>query len=126
VWDGCFGRWAWGVKSLHAAERDTEVNLKRREEFLATVAAIPPEKVIFLDESGVTTSMTRQWGRAPKGERICEATPHRHWKVLTTLGAMSLRGIHAAMTIESATDGEVFKAYPKFATFPQVWLFDCA
>ena len=55
--------------------------------------------------------MTRQWGRAPKGERICEATPHSHWRVLTTLGAMSLRGIHAAMTIESATDGDVFKAY---------------
>ena len=55
--------------------------------------------------------MTRQWGRAPKGERICEATPQGRWEVLTTLGAMSLRGIEAAMTVESATDGEVFKAY---------------
>ena len=55
--------------------------------------------------------MTRQWGRAPKGERICEATPQGRWKVLTTLGAMSLRGILATMTIESATDGDVFKAY---------------
>ena len=49
--------------------------------------------------------MTRPWGRAPKGERICEATPQGRWEVLTTLGAMSLRGIDAAMTIESATDG---------------------
>jgi transposase len=64
-----------------------------------------------LDESGVTTTMTRQWGRAPKGERISEATPQGRWKVLTTLGAMSLRGILATMTIESATDGDVFKAY---------------
>jgi transposase len=72
---------------------------------------IPPEKLIFLDESGVTTTMTRQWGRAPKGERIAEATPQRRWEVLTTLGAMSLRGIEAAMTVASATDGEVFKAY---------------
>jgi transposase len=55
--------------------------------------------------------MTRPWGRAPKGERICEATPQGRWEVLTTLGAMSLRGIDAAMTIESATDGEVFTAY---------------
>jgi transposase len=31
--------------------------------------------------------MTRLWGRAPKGERIAEATPQGHWKVLTTLGA---------------------------------------
>ena len=55
--------------------------------------------------------MTRPWGRAPKGERICEATPQGRWEVLTTLGAMSLRGIDAAMAIESATDGEVFTAY---------------
>jgi transposase len=67
--------------------------------------------LIFLDESGVTTHMTRLWGRAPKGERMDEATPQGHWKVLTTLGALSLRGIEAAMTIESPTDGEVFTAY---------------
>jgi transposase len=107
-------------KSLHAAERDTEANLKRREEYLATVAAIPPEKLIFLDESGVTTTMTRMWGRAPRGERICEATPQGRWQVLTTLGAMSLRSIDAAMTIESATDGEIFKGYVKQVLCPKL------
>ena len=55
--------------------------------------------------------MTRLWGRAPKGERIAETTPQGHWQVLTTIGAMSLRGIEAAMTIAAATDGEVFRAY---------------
>jgi len=98
-------------KTLHAAERDTEANLKRREEYLAAVASISPERLIFLDESGVTTSMTRQWGRAPKGERINEATPLGHWEVLTTIGAMSLRGIKASMIVNAATDGDVFTAY---------------
>ena len=88
-------------KTLHAAERDREANRERREEFLATINAIPVEKLIFRDESGVTTQMTRQWGRAPKGERILETTPQGRWTVLTTLGAMSLRGIDAAMTIPS-------------------------
>jgi transposase len=55
--------------------------------------------------------MTRQWGRAPKGQRIDEATPQGRWEVLTTLGAMSLRGIEAVMTVPSATDGDVFRAY---------------
>ena len=66
---------------------------------------------MFLDESGVTTQMTRLRGRAPRGERIAEATPQGHWKVLTTLGTMSLRGIEAVMTIESPTDSEVFLTY---------------
>jgi transposase len=98
-------------KSLHAVERDTEANRKRREEFLANVATIPPEKLKFLDESGVTTQMTRLWGRAPRGERVTEATPDGRWQVLTTLGTMSLRGMEAVMTVPAATDGDVFRAY---------------
>ena len=64
--------------------------------------------------------MTRQWGRAPKGQRVNEATPQGHWQVLTTLGAMSLRGIDAAMTVESATDGDVFRAYVEQVLCPKL------
>jgi transposase len=76
--------------------------------------------LIFLDESGVTTQLTRLWGRARRGQRIAEATPQGHWKVLTILGAISLRGIVAAMTIESATDGDVFLAYLEQVLCPQL------
>lgn len=55
--------------------------------------------------------MTRTWGRAPRGQRIVETTPGGHWKILTTIGSLSLRGIGATMTIESATDGDVFSDY---------------
>jgi hypothetical protein len=72
---------------------------------------IPAEKLKFLDESGVTTQMTRLWGRAAKGERVNEATPDGRWQVLTTLGTMSLNGMEAVMTVPSATDGDVFRAY---------------
>ena len=120
-WDKCCGRWACGEKkSLQASERDREENRKRREEFLAHIASIPAEKLIFLDESGVTTRMTRLWGRAPKGQRIHEATPQGRWQVLTTLGAMSQRGIEAAMTIASPTDGDVFTTYVQQVLSPKL------
>jgi len=64
--------------------------------------------------------MTRRWGRAPKGERIAEGTPQGHWKVLTTLGALSLRGLEAAMTIAAPTDGEVFTAYVEQVLCPKL------
>jgi transposase len=67
--------------------------------------------LIFLDESGVTTSMTRLYARRPDGRRIHEATPGGHWKIMTILAAMRLHGITAAMTIEEATDGDIFLAY---------------
>lgn len=107
-------------KSLHAQERDTEANRRRRQAFQETVSTIPADKLIFLDESGVTTQMTRFRGRAPRGTRVPEATPQGHWQVLTTLGALALRGIVGAMTVESATDGDVFLAYLEHVLCPKL------
>ncbi|MGH8336107.1 MAG: IS630 family transposase [Gammaproteobacteria bacterium] len=98
-------------KSLHAAERDTEANRERREAFVERIRTVAPEHLIFLDESGVTTSMTRLYARSRGGRRIREATPGGHWKILTILGAISLGGMFAPMTIEAATDAEIFLAY---------------
>lgn len=55
--------------------------------------------------------MTRRYGRALRGERVREAAPAGHWSTLTLLGAMSRQGVLASMTVESATDGDVFLAY---------------
>lgn len=55
--------------------------------------------------------MTRLYARSLGGQRIHEATPGSHWKIMTILGAMSLRGMIATMTIEAATDRDIFLAY---------------
>lgn len=55
--------------------------------------------------------MTRLRARCAGGARIHEGTPGGHWKIMTILGAMSLNGIIAAMTIEEATDGDIFLAF---------------
>jgi transposase len=73
--------------------------------------SIAPEQMVFLDESGVSTQMTRRYARAPRGIRVHETTPEGNWKILTILGAMSVRGMIATMTIEAATDAEIFLAY---------------
>jgi transposase len=61
--------------------------------------------------------MTRLYGRAPKGERIRDHVPGGHWKMLTILGAMDHTGM-LAMTIESATDGDVFLAFLEHVLCP--------
>jgi transposase len=98
-------------KSLHATERDTEVNRFKREEFLWHIAQVAAEDLIYLDESGVSTQMTRLYARSPRGERVHDAVPGGHWKMLTILGAMNHTGMLATMTVEAATDREVFLAY---------------
>jgi transposase len=62
--------------------------------------------------------MTRLYARASGGGRISESTPGGRWKIMTIIGAMSLGGIIASMTIEEATDGDIFLAYVEHILCP--------
>jgi transposase len=75
---------------------------------------------VFLDESGVTTEMTRRYGRGLRGERVHDAVPAGHWRTLTLLAALGLRGVRAAMTVEAPTDGDVFLAYVEQVLAPRL------
>ena len=55
--------------------------------------------------------MTRLYARAAGGARVHESAPEGDWKILPILGAMSTRGMIAAMTVEAATDREIFLAF---------------
>ena len=107
-------------KSLHAQEQDTPENRERREAWPEQMKPIDPRLWVFVDESGATTEMTRRYGRAPRGERVREATPAGHWSTLTLLGAMSREGLLATMTVESPTDGEGFLAYLEQVLCPRL------
>jgi transposase len=98
---------------LRAAERDRPAVEQQRQRFRADVARLPLKDLVFVDESGVRTNLTRLYGRAPKGERVSEAVPHGHWQVLTILGALTTKGVQASMTIEAATDTSIFLAFIK-------------
>jgi transposase len=76
--------------------------------------------LVFLDESGASTQMTRNYGRAPRGERVPEGTPNSHWSTLTMLAALTTQGLQAPMTIESPTDGDVFLAYLEQVLCPRL------
>jgi len=58
--------------------------------------------------------------RVAKAARIHESTPDSRWKILTILGALSTRGMVATMTVEAATDREIFLAYLDRCLCPQL------
>lgn len=64
--------------------------------------------------------MSRYWGRAEKGQRIPEAIPAGHWRSFTLLGAMTQAGMLASMTVEAATDSDVFLAFLDQVLCPQL------
>lgn len=65
--------------------------------------------MIFLDESGAQTNLTRLYGRAPRGERVHASTPHGHWHTTTRISSIRVAGATACMAIAGATDAAVFQ-----------------
>lgn len=76
--------------------------------------------MIFLDESGAKTNLSRLCGRAPKGQRVHAHSPQGHWHTTTILGALRLDGAPACMTIEGAADTEVFQTYVRCVLGPSL------
>jgi transposase len=105
-------------KSLHATERDSERVQQARANYREMIGSLEVSRLKFVDESGVNLAMTRLYGRAPKGLRAVGAVPRNYGQQVTLLGAMSLAGIGAVMTVEGATDAEVFRAYVKHVLGP--------
>lgn len=82
-----------------------------RDEWWERFGGIDPVRLVFLDESGAKTNMTRLHARAPRGERIVEHTPHGHWHTTTMISAIRLSGVIAPMVIEGPMDSVVFRGY---------------
>jgi transposase len=112
---------ACGIKkTLHAQEQESGESLWRRQAWWEVVAEIDPACLVFLDESGVTTEMTRRYGWGPRSERVREAIPAGHWRTLTVLAALTIDGVLASMSIESPTDGDIFLAFVEQVLAPRL------
>lgn len=82
-----------------------------REDWFEGRRDLDPERLIFIDESGLSTKMARLRGWAPKGERCRAAIPHGHWKTMTFVGGLTLAGFVAPMLLDAPMDGECFLAW---------------
>jgi transposase len=106
-------------KSGHAAERDTPRVRKRRREFRKAVAPIEPKRLVFVDETGVTTAMTPAYGRAPAGERV-EASAPASWESVTVIAAMGLDGVRAPLAFPGAVNAATFQTYVEQVLVPSL------
>ena len=79
-------------------ERDTPEVRRTRREVRKEVDPIEPGRLVFVDETGVTTAMTPSYGRAPRGERV-EASAPASWESVTVIAAMGLDGVRAPLAL---------------------------
>jgi transposase len=89
-----------------------------RDAWYEQFAAVQVNQLVFLDEFGATTTMQRTHGRAAPGERVISKVPHGHWKMISTIAAMSVNGIVASASFDGATDTELFVIFVREALVP--------
>lgn len=91
-----------------------------RDEWHDLFADVRLDQLVFLDEFGATTNMTRRYARGPRGDRVVCKTPHGHWKVLSTIAAMTTRGMLCSGTFDGATDTDTFVAFVREGLVPML------
>jgi transposase len=97
--------------TAHAAEQDREDVATAREAWFERQIELDAAKLVFIDETSVSTNMARRFGWALRGERCRASVPHGHWKTTTLVAALRLDGVAAAMTVDGSLDGPGFLAY---------------
>ena len=70
-----------------------------------------PEKLVFIDETGAKTNMTRRYGRALRGKRLVDRVPHGHWVNTTMVGALRTIGMTAVSVLDSAMNKDRLESY---------------
>jgi transposase len=69
------------------------------------------EKLVFIDETGAATNMTRGYGRAPKGCRCADSAPLGDWQTTTFVAGLRRHQLTAPVVIDGPMDGELFVAW---------------
>jgi transposase len=105
-------------KTLHAAEQDRSDVAAARQEWSEKQPTLEISRLVFIDETWASTSMTRLRGRSKVGQRLIGKTPHGHWKTTTFVAALRCDGVTAPFVIDKAMTGEIFLAYVRQFLLP--------
>ena len=72
---------------------------------------LEPHRLVFIDETGTTTKMTRLRGRAPRGERLKMHVPFGHWHTQTFVAGLRCDGLTAPWVLDGPMNRRTFEVY---------------
>src|SRR5437763_12041357 len=98
-------------KNLRAEEQHrADVALARRR-WMREQGMFDPARLVFIDETAVSTNLVRLNGRALRGGRVIGSVPFGAWQTITFVAALRHNEMTAPMVVEGAMTGEMFLAY---------------
>lgn len=96
---------------IYACEQKRPEVKKQREEWVKFIQSVNPEKLVFLDESGVNTDFTRNYGRSIGKSRVVDNIPRNTPKNTTVVSSIRLNGERAYQSVDGSMNTEKFKNY---------------
>ena len=105
-------------KSIRASEQRRQDIAVQREAWRERLRGLNPHRLIYLDETGAKTNMTRAFARARKGERAVDYAPHGHWNTTTLVAGVTLESPIAPMILDGPMDTAAFEAYVEHMLVP--------
>ena len=82
---------------LRASEQERADVALARMRWQKRQPAWNPERLVFIDETGMNTKMTRLYGRAPPSQRCYDKAPYGHWHTNTFIAALRVEGVLCAL-----------------------------
>ena len=77
-----------------------------------------PHRLVFIDETGANTKMTRARGRCEKGRRLRSKAPFGHWKTQTFVAGLRCGALTAPWVIDGPMDRSIFETYVRTQLAP--------
>src|SRR6202011_5305056 len=103
---------------LQAAERQRADVARARRRWIREQGMLDPARLVFLDETAVSTNLARLRGRAPRGVRVIGTVPLGAWETITFVAALRHNKMTAPMVSEGAMTGDMFLAYVEQCLVP--------
>lgn len=105
-------------KILHAEEQHRADVARARRRWIREQGLLDPARLVFIDETAVTTNMVRLNGRSPRGVDLIGHAPYGEWKTVTFVAALRHDKMVAPMMVEGAMNTEMFLAYVEQCLVP--------
>jgi len=103
---------------VRAAEQERPDVAEARARWKSAQATFDPAKLLFIDETGASTRMSRLYGRAKRGRRVVGRVPWGHWKTVTFVAALRQDRLVAPFVIDCPMNGAIFLEYLRRCLVP--------
>lgn len=87
-------------------------------------ARVAHRRLLFIDESGAKTNMTRLYGRGLRGQRVHDRVPNGRWETTTMIAAIGRNGTQAPWVLDGPMDGDAFTVWAEQILSPTLEVGD--